>query len=135
MSEFLKMAEMGIVLLIGKGNNRVNPIHGCDLAKVCVDAIVSNEHEISVGGPVAYTGQEIAELAFSTLGKVPRVIHIPPLLAQAALKLIRPFNRQMSDLVDFIAAAGQGDDIAPITGSQMLESYHRELSSSWLINK
>jgi uncharacterized protein YbjT (DUF2867 family) len=32
MSEFYKMARRGRVYLLGRGNNRVNPIHGADLA-------------------------------------------------------------------------------------------------------
>src|SRR5579885_3064042 len=39
MTEFLQMAKKGRVYLIGDGISRINPIHGADLAKVCVDAI------------------------------------------------------------------------------------------------
>ena len=43
MSEVLEMARKGRVWLIGSGANRVNPIHGADLAVVCADAIESRE--------------------------------------------------------------------------------------------
>ena len=39
MSENLKMAKSGRVYLIGDGYHKINPIHGADLAKVCVDAV------------------------------------------------------------------------------------------------
>lgn len=97
MSEFLKMAKSGRVYLIGNGENKINPIHGADLAKVCVDAVTGKEHEIPVGGPVTYSVQEIAELAFSTLGKNPKITRIPLWLAEFAVKAVRPFNKQMSD--------------------------------------
>jgi uncharacterized protein YbjT (DUF2867 family) len=100
MSEFLKMAKSGRVYLIGNGENKINPIHGADLAKVCVDAVTGKEHEIPVGGPVTYSVQEIAELAFSTLGKNPKITRIPLWLAEFAVKAVRPFNKQMSDLAD-----------------------------------
>ncbi|MDP6576558.1 MAG: SDR family oxidoreductase [Dehalococcoidales bacterium] len=130
MSEFFKMAKSGWVFLIGNGKNRINPIHGADLAKVCVDAITRDDDEISVGGPVIYTGQEIAELAFSTLGKAPRIIRVPLLLAQAAVKLARPFNQQTADLIDFFVTAAQSDDIAPVVGEHTLAGYYQELASS-----
>ena len=129
MTEFLSMAISGQVYLIGDGRKRINPIHGADLAKVCVDAISHDDDEISVGGPVIYTGQEIAELAFSTLGKAPRITRVPLLLAQAAVKLVRPFNHQTSDLIDFFVSAAQSNDIAPAMGEHTLAVYYQELDA------
>lgn len=131
MTEFLRMAKSGRVYLVGNGENRINPIHGADLAKVCVDAATSKEHEIPVGGPVTYHTGELASLAFSTLGKKTKVTRIPPWVAKLVVRLIRPFNKQMSDLADFFVAAGQGDGVAPATGRHTLESYYRELASQW----
>ena len=51
MGEVFKMANKGRVWLIGDGANRVNPIHGADLAAACADAIEGHETEIDVGGP------------------------------------------------------------------------------------
>jgi len=132
MTEFLKMAKSGWVYLIGNGKNKINPIHGADLAKVCAGAIDVNVNEVPAGGPETYTVQEIATLAFSILGKKPKIIRIPLWLAQAALKVIKPFNRQMSDLAAFFVAAGQGDGIAPATGTHTLPKYYEELASKWL---
>ena len=49
MGEYLKMARKGRVYLIGAGDNRINPIHGADLAEVCVDAVDQEvpEHQIN----------------------------------------------------------------------------------------
>ena len=52
MAEFLRMASRGSVYLIGDGQRKINPIHGADLAKVCVDAVAGAEADIDVGGPV-----------------------------------------------------------------------------------
>ena len=135
MSEFLRMAKSGRVYLIGNGKNKINPIHGADLAKVCVDAVTGKEHEIPVGGPVIYSIKEIAELAFSILGKKPKITRIPPWLAKSAVIAIRPFNKQMSDLAEFFIAASQSDGVAPATGSYTLEGYYQELASKWLKEK
>lgn len=135
MSEFLRMAKSGRVYLIGNGKNKINPIHGADLAKVCVDAVTGKEHEIPVGGPVIYSIKEIAELAFSILGKKPKITRIPPWLAKSAVIAIRPFNKQMSDLAEFFIVASQSDGVAPATGSYTLEGYYQELASKWLKEK
>ena len=87
MAEFLKMAEKGKVYLFGSGNQKANPIHGADLAKVCVSAVESNEKEIEVGGPETITHNEIAELAFKAVRKKTKVVHIPNLLRRLTLKL------------------------------------------------
>lgn len=135
MSEFLKMAMSGRVYQIGNGDNKINPIHGADLAKVCVDVVNSDEKEKPIGGPVEYSASEIARLAFRTLGREPHVTRIPPWLAKGAVKLIRPFNRQLSDLAEFMVAAGTGDGLAPKTGEHHLETYYQELASSWIGRK
>ena len=135
MSEFLRMAKSGRVYLIGNGKNKINPIHGADLAKVCVDAVTGKEHEIPVGGPVIYSIKEIAELAFSILGKKPKITRIPPWLAKSAVIAIRPFNKQMSDLAEFFIVASQSDGVAPATGSYTLDDYYQELASKWLKEK
>ena len=135
MSEFLKMANSGRVYLVGNGENKINPIHGADLAKVCVTAVTAGEHEIPVGGPVTYRVREIAELAFSTFGKKPKTTRIPLWMAQSVVKLLRPFNKQMSDLAEFFITAGQDDSVAPATGSHTLTGYYQELASHWLKEK
>ena len=68
MGEFFEMAKKGRVYLIGNGDNRVNPIHGADLAEACADAIEGRVHEIDVGGPQTMTWNDVAALAFEVLG-------------------------------------------------------------------
>ena len=58
-------------------------------------------------------------------GKTPRILRVPTWLAQAAVKAVRPFDKQMSDLIDFFVAAGQGDAVAPIIGEHTLADYYR----------
>jgi uncharacterized protein YbjT (DUF2867 family) len=128
MTEFFTMAKSGRVYLIGNGENKINPVHGVDLAKICVDAVTDKAHEIPVGGPVTYRMMEIADLAFSALGKKPKVTRIPLWVAKLSVRLIRPFNKQLADLADFFLAAGQGDGVAPVTGRHTLDSYYRELA-------
>lgn len=131
MSDFLRMARSGVVFLVGNGRNRINPIHGSDLAKVCVKAIAGDVDEVSVGGPIVYTGEDIAKMAFSTWHKRQIFIRIPTWLAQGTVKVIRPFNKQLSDLADFFVTAGKDDGIAPITGERTLEDFFQEQALLW----
>jgi len=135
MGEFLRMAKSGRVYLIGNGENRINPVHGANVAEVCVDAVTGSEHEVDVGGPETYSQREIAELAFSILGKKAKITRIPTWLPNLAIKLIRPFNKQVSDLVEFFATAGQNDAVAPARGRHTLKSYYEELAPRLLEGK
>jgi uncharacterized protein YbjT (DUF2867 family) len=85
MLEFLNMARKDKVNLFGSGEYRVNPIHGQDLAKVCVDALLSLEKEIEVGGPETFTHRQIAELAFDLLNKDAKTSCMPLWLKNVVL--------------------------------------------------
>lgn len=90
MADFYDMAKNGRVYLFGDGKVKANPIHGADLAKVCVDAIFQHEQIIEVGGKEILSHQEIAEIAFEVLNRKPKITHIPDgarrfLLRMAAL--------------------------------------------------
>lgn len=131
-SEYLKMANSGRVYLIGEGKNKINPIHGADLAKVCVDAVTSQQCEIPVGGPVTYTHTEIAELAFSVLGKKPKITRIPAWLVNIIVKMIRLFSKHYYILAAFFTTAMQLDFDAPKIGTHTLKGFYEEFWSQLL---
>lgn len=128
MSEFLKMAKKGTVTLIGDGRRKINPIHGADLAKVCVDAVAGRETEIPVSGPVTYTYREIAELAFAVLGKPIRIRRVPVWLAKAALPLVRMFSKRYYTIASGITTITQHDLVAPKFGTHMLKEFYEEIA-------
>ncbi len=129
MSENLKMAKSGRVYLIGDGHHKINPIHGADLAKVCVDAVESRQREIPVGGPETYSHEEIAELAFSILGKNQKITKIPMWMVNPAVKMIRPFSKHYYTMATFFTAVMQNDFNAPKAGTHSLKEYYEEFSS------
>ena len=88
MTEFHNMAKKGRVYLFGNGELRSNPIHGEDLAKVCVDAIEKPDNEIKVGGPETLTQNEIALTAFESLGVKSKITHIPDWIRVVILKMV-----------------------------------------------
>jgi uncharacterized protein YbjT (DUF2867 family) len=129
MSAYLKMAKAGRVYLVGDGRNIINPIHGADLAKVCVDAFDTRQRDIPVGGPETYSHRQIAELAFSTLGKSARIVKIPLWLVNSAVKMIRPFSKHDYTVASFFAAVMQNDFNAPPCGTHTLGAFFAQLLS------
>lgn len=126
--EYYQMAKSGRAYLFGDGKKRLNPIHGADLARVCVDAVNGSESEVPAGGPVIYSQNEIVELAFSTLGKVPKMARIPVWMAKAAIKAMRLFDRHGADLFEFFVTASQYENVAPQFGERTLDGYFRALA-------
>jgi len=124
MSEFLKMANKGKIYLFGDGNQKSNPIHGEDLAKVCIDAIENKEDEIEVGGPETLTHNEIAELAFNAVGKKTRVVHIPDWIRRMTLKIGKLFMSSKSfGPVEFFMTVMAIDMVAPQYGKHHLKDF------------
>ena len=124
------MASRGRSYLVGQGNNRMNPIHGRDLAEACVDAAEDEELEIEVGGPDIMTQREAAELAFEVVGKPARISVIPMWLARTLVRFIRLLSTQFGDLAEFIVTAGELDGVGPRRGTTTLRSYFESLHAA-----
>lgn len=127
MTEFLDMAIKGRIYIIGDGENRINPIHGADLAKVCVDSVECDEKEVDVGGPEIFRYIEIAHLAFEVLGKKPRITKVPVRLVNILARLIGLFNKKYCTLIQFFSTAMTHDFIAPETGEHRLRDYYLDI--------
>ena len=80
---------------------------------------------------MTYSAREISAIAFATLDKEPKITRIPPWLAKSVVKLIRPFNSQLSDLAEFIITAWQSNVVAPPAGMHTLHEYYKELAYHW----
>jgi len=128
MGEIFAMAKKGRVWLIGDGANRVNPIHGADLAVACADAIEGRETEIDVGGPETVTWNEAAELAFQAVGRQVKISHVPTRLMWTVVRLVRLFNRHQGELLAFFTTMATTDVVAPAVGVHTLEAHFRELN-------
>jgi uncharacterized protein YbjT (DUF2867 family) len=132
MGVLLDMARKGRSFLVGAGENRFNPIHGADLAEVCVDAMQTDQTdqtEIGAGGPDTMTQRQAAELAFEVVGLPPKIIVLPMWLMRGGVKLIGMLNTQFGDLFEFIVTAGEIDGVAPSVGKTTLRSYFEELAA------
>lgn len=126
MKDFLAMAEKGKVYLFGKGNFKLNPIHGEDLAVHCVDAINSHDLELSLGGPDILTQNEIAKLALKACGKPIKIVHLPDWIRQFSLFLMRRFTsvKTYGPFEFFLSLLAQ-DNIAPRSGLHRLQQFFK----------
>jgi uncharacterized protein YbjT (DUF2867 family) len=128
MAEFHNMAKKGRIYLFGNGEFKANPIHGEDLAAVCVDAISNPETEINVGGPEILTHNEIALLAFRVLGMAPRISRIPNWGRGSILKGVRFFSgSKVYGPIEFFMTVMAMDMVAPVYGEHTLKAYFKEL--------
>jgi uncharacterized protein YbjT (DUF2867 family) len=131
MSEFLKMAKKGKAELFGDGTFEMNPIHGADLAEICVNAINTREQTIEVGGPEVFSHKEIVDLAFRTLAKPIKVSYMPEWIRKMILWSARTFtSSKVYGPMEFFFTVLSMDMIAPAYGTHRLENYFEEIKNN-----
>lgn len=130
MGQFFNMAKKGRVYLFGPGNNRVNPIHGADLAVCCVDALKGEKQEIDVGGPEVLTYREIAELAFEVQGKRVKITSVPVWLMGFIIAVTKIFNKRQGELLDFFTTVMTSEVVAPAIGTHALKEHYSTLQGN-----
>ena len=127
MSAYTEMAGKGRVYLFGKGNHRVNPIHGADLATLCVDAIELDAWEIDIGGPQTLSHNEIAQLAFQAVKKKATITYIPEWLRRIVLWSLRRFTAtKFHGPVEFFLTVMAMDMLAPEYGESTLQTFFED---------
>ena len=127
MEEILSMARSGRVYLFGDGSNRINPIHGADLAEICATALETRESQIDVGGPEVFTYREIAELAFDVLGKTEKITSVPKPLVSAAVGALRWLApAKVYGPLEFMAGVMTMDVIGQPHGRRRLADHFRD---------
>lgn len=131
MRDFLKMAKGGRVYVFGNGKKKFNPIHGADLAQVCVDAISSRKKVISVGGPDILTHNEVAEMALLASGKPINIIHLPHWIRKMILGFLRTFTSSKTyGPIEFFLTLMMEDAVAPRYGSHRLSMFFQKEGDS-----
>ncbi len=130
MGDFFEMAKTGRVWLFGKGDKRLNPIDGEDLAKICILKMQSSDRECTVGGPDILSHREIGQLALTALDKKIRIICLPDFLRICIIKLLRTFTSSKTyGPYEFFLTAMADDNIAPQYGKKHLADFFKEKAS------
>ena len=131
MEEFLKMAGSGRVYLFGDGSSRINPIHGADLADICVTALERNEQQFNVGGPDVFSYREIAELAFAVLDQPAKITCVPGSLVDATVGALRWLTpAKVYGPLEFMASVMTMDVIGEAHGKRKLADHFRDSGGS-----
>jgi len=131
MGDFLSMARAGRVWLFAPGTQRINPIHGADLAVATADAIEAGEDWRDVGGPETFSHDELAALGFEALGIRPRIVHLPDMLRRMALTLLPLVTpRRISGPARFFLTAMGMDMVGVPHGSHRLADHFRSLAQA-----
>lgn len=129
MAEFFTMAQNGNVYLFGDGEQKTNPIHGEDLAAICIAAIDGTDPEITAGGPETITYNQIATIAFEVAGATPKITHIPDWVRKIILTLIRFLaSSKYYGPIEFFLTVTAIDMTAPEYGTHRLGDYFNTLN-------
>ncbi|MDA0128058.1 SDR family oxidoreductase [Vibrio sp. MarTm2] len=128
-TEVYNMAKSGRVFTFGDGDNLLNPIHGKDLARFCVEAIERNDTELDVGGPDILSVNDIARLAFKSQNKAEKNTHLPDFLRRVGLSLVSHLTEKWGGPAEFFLTMLARDSIAPTYGVHTLDDYFNSLSS------
>jgi uncharacterized protein YbjT (DUF2867 family) len=130
MTEFYNMAQKGRIYLFGNGKLKSNPIHGKDLAQVCVDAVNREETEIKVGGPETLTQFEIAEIAFEAANKPTKITYIPDWIRRILLKSLKLLlSSNKFGPIEFFMNVMAMEMTAPEYGKRTLKDYFNGLKN------
>lgn len=124
------MVKKGTAYVFGKGETKFNPIHGIDLANESVRAMKDTSLRnkiLPLGGPETFTHKQVAELSFEVLGTPPKFRHVPVWLLKGFAPLIRPFNRNMADMLHFFIAMGSMDMVGNACGNHRLRDFLQTL--------
>lgn len=126
MLEVFEMAKKGRAFLFGNGNYKMNPIHGKDLAKVCVDAFTNEKQDIPAGGPNIYSYQEVVKIAFQALDKKEKITYVPLWIRDVVLFLIRTITSSKTyGPIEFLLSVLTMDLIAPKYGNEDLSEFFK----------
>ncbi len=127
--QFVARARRGFMFWIGEGFVRSNPIHGADLAEVCVRAVDGDEREVEVGGPEVFTYYEMVDLACEIAGTKPLLLPLPFWLADGLVAAVGLFNKEVHDVALFATTLSKMDVVSPKYGTRRLRDFFRECGS------
>jgi uncharacterized protein YbjT (DUF2867 family) len=131
MGEFFDMAKKGRVFLFGPGTNEINPIHGADLAKFCVETFDSEEKEVDIGGPEILSYLDIAALALTANDKKIKISSLPLFITRFLVAVAKLFSRHNGEVLAFITTMCTARVVSPNqTGTHHLRDHYAGLAGA-----
>lgn len=120
----LPLARRGILVDIGDGSARTNPIDEQDLAGVVADAVTGDgPRELAAGGPDVMTRREIFEAVAAASGRAVKIRGLPVWMARASSAAMRVAHPRIGQFIQFATLLARHDLIAPSLGTRRLVDY------------
>lgn len=121
----LPRARRGILVDIGDGRARTNPISERDLAEVVTECALGGDgpRDVAAGGPDVMTRREIFEHVAALAHRRVRIGGLPTWLAAASGALTRLVHPRMGQFMQFAAGLAKHDVIAPALGTTRFVDY------------
>jgi uncharacterized protein YbjT (DUF2867 family) len=122
------LAKQGLLVDIGDGRVKTNPIDEHDLAAIVADAVIGDgPREIACGGPQVMERRRVFEIVAAAAGRSDAKLRGMPVwlakLGSAALCAVHP---RMGQFARFATLLAQHDMVAPAIGTMTLERYFEE---------
>lgn len=124
LTEIFDLARRGWAFGLGEGGVRLAPIHGADLAQVCLDRLADGAAGTwDVGGPDVLTYRDVVDLAFAAAGRRPRYVRLPAGLAPRVVWAADRLGPRAGSLTRFFLEGMQVDSVGTPHGSRTLRDY------------
>lgn len=121
----LPLARRGLLVDIGDGRARTNPISELDLAEVVTDCALGGDgpRDVPAGGPDVMTRREIFEHVAALAHRRVRIGGMPTWLASASAAFTRLIHPRMGQFMQFAVGLAKHDVIAPALGTTRFVDY------------
>ena len=120
----LALAKRGVLIDLGDGRARTNPIDERDLADVLIDAAVHDgPREVAAGGPEIMTRAQLFELVAASAGRRVRIARLPRWLGRLGSLALRPVHPRIAQFAAFACGLAAYDLVAPVCGTRRLADY------------
>jgi len=118
------LARRGLLVDLGDGAARTNPIDERDLADVLIDAALHDgPREVVAGGPDVMTRAQLFELVAACAGRRVRMLRVPRWLGWLGAVALRPFHPRIAQFAEFACGLAAYDLVAPVRGTRRLVDY------------
>jgi len=120
----LTLARRGLLVDLGDGHARTNPIDERDLADVVIDAALHDgPREVTAGGPDVMTRAQLFELVAAAAGRRVRIVRVPRWLGRIGSLALRPLHPRIAQFAAFACGLAAYDLVAPVRGTRRLSDY------------
>lgn len=117
-ASLLPLARRGLLVDLGKGHTRTNPIDDGEVAAIIADAVrADGPREIACGGPEVMTRREIFEAVAASAGQR-KVRGFPVWLARINAALLRLVHPRIGQFMQFAVGLAEHGVVAPVMGTK-----------------